>query len=290
MCIKHFPLQVVFTSSFLQHGQICVWGRSQVRFFFSRFTAAVSSLYLTLGMVTSVRALLASHHQHVTVTAGLNLTEETCWMFWTLLRPRARLWSLPAATRGWYHYRVQPVYNSIDLMCWVFFHSKHAYMSLEFPFTVNMIVMFLVLPVVSPSCSPSAHLPDAYYLNPGLRAFWNYWKAAGEKQWVCVYLCVVPGLHTAAFIMLRSFIRAAVSTSSGANFPFLSRLVIDLDIVLKLNAYRIVHVCAHVYVVVCSPWPLILKGLPYLFPQVLAACHRHLHHQELLCVCFSRSF
>lgn len=57
---------------------------------------------------------------------------------------------------------------------------------------------------------------------------------------------------------------------------------------LKLHAYTVVPTCAHVYVVVWSSWPLILKGLPFLFSRVLAAHHRH--HPELLCVYFSLRF
>lgn len=159
-----------------------------MRFLFSQFIAAVSSIHSTTGMVVSVRALLASPCQHATVAAGLNLTGKTCWMCRTLQQPRARPWSLPAATRGWYHYHVQPEHNSINLMClFIFFHSKHAYMSHELPCTDNMISMFLFLPTC---LLPVLHLPDACYLNPGHWAFWNYWKAAGEKQQVCVYVCM----------------------------------------------------------------------------------------------------
>lgn len=124
--------------------------------FFLHFIAALSSLHSTHVTVASVRAPLASPNEHITVAAGLNLKGETCWMFWRLLLLIARLSSPPAATRGWYHYRVQPEHNSIDLMCCCFFHSMHACMSQEFPFADNVIYMFLVLPVC---LLPVLHLP-----------------------------------------------------------------------------------------------------------------------------------
>lgn len=95
--------------------------RGEVSFFFLHFIAPLSSLHSTHVTVASVRAPHASPNEHITVAAGLNLKGETCWMFWRLLLLRARLSSPPAATRGWYHYRVQPEHNSIDLMRCFFF-------------------------------------------------------------------------------------------------------------------------------------------------------------------------
>ena len=116
------------------------------------------------------------------VAADLNVQRTTCWTRWTPLLVRESLSSLPAATRGWFHYHIQLLLsfklNNVS-PCSAFLRGQVSSRKL------NSLLCSSSSPCVSFPFSLSARLSDVrcLLLVSGHRAVWNHRKAAGEWQY-----------------------------------------------------------------------------------------------------------
>lgn len=133
-------------------------------------------------MFKALLCILNEYCMNEPVAADLNVQRTTCWTGWTPLPVRESLSSLPAATRGWFHYHIQlPLSFKLNNVfpCSAFLRGQVSSRKL------NSLSCSSSSPCVSFPFSLSACLSDVrcLLLVSGHRAVWNHRKAAGEWQY-----------------------------------------------------------------------------------------------------------